>query len=139
MDLQYLLFIIISDYLRGEPQDYDLDSYNDRFLKLNSAQKRQINRDRRRKRQGKKRTYAQDRAERDRKHKQAQNDPNRRDPYEANPDKGDPQFIKKRERQRQRDCKKNGGWACGWHGMDKDPSSHGGWDYDENHKKHYPN
>lgn len=133
--------IVIGDYLRGEPQDYDLDSYDHRFLKLNAAQKRQINRDRRRKRQGQTRTNAQDRRERQRKHKQALSDPNRKDPNE--PGTGDSQFMKKREKQRERDCLRNGGWACGWHALDQATlgygDSDGAWDVDKTHNKHYHN
>ena len=128
--------------MRGETQDYNLDSYDRRFLKLNAAQKRQIQRDRRRKKKGLIRTDAMDRAERKRKHKQAQNDPKRndqrKDPNE--PGMGDSQFIRKREKQRKRECDKNpGGWACGWNAIDLDPYLHGGLDFDKVHWKHYPN
>ena len=78
--------------MRGEPQDHDLVSYDNRFLKRNAAQKRQIQRDRRRKFQGRTRTSAQDMAERRRKHKQAQSDPTRKDPYK--PGTGDEMFIR---------------------------------------------
>ena len=134
-----LRVIVIGAYLRREPQDHDLVSYNDRFLKLNAAQKRQIQRDRRRKFQGGTRTNWQDKAERDRKHKQAQMDPNRRDPYEFDLDVGnDSQFMNRRERQRQRDCLEYGGWACGWRGMDQSPID-GAYDFDKNHGRHYHN
>ena len=69
---------------------------------------------------------------------QAQNDPKRnderKDPNE--PGMGDPQFIRKREYQRDRDCEENGGWACGWHAIDWDKYDRA-WDYDRIHDTYY--
>jgi hypothetical protein len=124
--------------LRGAPEDYDVDTYDgNRHLKLNAAQKRQINRDRRRKQNGATRTTAQDMHERFRKHNQANNrGRDRVDPYE--PGFGNDEFIRLREAYRAEDCYENGGWACGWNGIDWDTTKHGGRDRDIIHGQHYP-
>jgi len=127
----------IGYYLRREAEE-DNDIYDGhRLLKLTAAQQRQINRDKRRRRRGDKRTTAQDRAERLRKDRQAKNRENARaDPNYSG--YGDEEFIRKREKFRQDDCDENGGWACGWRAIDRDPNAHGGYDYDRIHRRHYP-
>lgn len=131
----------LGDYLRGASEDdYDLDTFDEhRWLKLDSAQKRQINRDKRRRKKGLTRTDAQDRKERTRKHAQATNrGKDRVDPNQPDLDVGDKEFIRKRDKYRQEDCTKNGRWACGWHAIDQDTD--GTWDVDKIHQnRHYVN
>ena len=76
-----------------------------------------------------------DRKERLRKHNQAINRNNpRADPNQ--PGQGDNLYLIHRERARARDCRRNGGWACGWHAADYDPVE-GNWDRDIKHNRHY--
>lgn len=110
------------------------------YGKLNAAQKRQNNRDERRRKRGIHRTDADAHRERDRKHAQANNRGNpRADPYE--PGYGDTQYAHKREDSRAARCRRYGlPEDCGWKALDYDSprNGHGGRDYDDVHKKHYP-
>ena len=76
-----------------------------------------------------------DQEERWRKHKQAIARTNvKADPNQ--PGQGDEFYLMHRERAREEDCNKYGGWACGWHAADYD-GLEGNWDRDIKHNEHY--
>ena len=58
----------------------------------------------------------------------------RADPYG---EEGDEDYLMHREKAREKDCRRNGGWACGFRAADWDPDERN-WDRDRIHNnKHY--
>lgn len=119
----------------AEPELTSRNLRGRRLEKLNAAQKRQIQRDKRRAITNPYRTQAEADRERWRKHRHGQNRGPQADPYE--PGYGHSNFAGIREGRRRDDCASTGR-GCGWRALDYDYSPHGGYDWDSIHNKHYP-